>query len=102
MPAARLKASPVKMGGSGGGGGGGGGGRGGDVVENDHDERNLYFAAEEVEAAEIMYEAFRATKGADGQPIETKQWSMETASRVQVREHNIILTYYSKRTLAAV
>ena len=79
MQVARPKASPVKMPFSGGYWGGGGGG---DVGNDDH----LYFAAEEVEAAEIMYEAFRATKGPDGQPIETKQWSMETASRVQVRE----------------
>ena len=83
-----MKASPTKMpfedswGGDGGGGGidGGGGGGGGRSEDDD------YFAAEEVEAAEIMYEAFRATKGPDGHPIDTERWSLETESRVQVRE----------------
>lgn len=62
------------------GDGGGGVEEGG--VGNDDD---AYFAADEVEAAYIMYEAFRATKGPDGQLIDTDEWSVETELRVQVR-----------------
>jgi hypothetical protein len=37
-----------------------------------------------VEAADIMYEAFRATKGPDGRLIDTERWSEETESSVRV------------------
>lgn len=61
-----------------------------DVNEEEDDDEDeddaAWFAAEEVEAAEIMYEAFRATKGPDGQIIDTEQWTVETKSRVQVRD----------------
>ena len=43
------------------------------------------FASEEVEAARIMYDAFRATKGPDGELIDTEEWSAETEARVEVR-----------------
>lgn len=43
------------------------------------------FASEEVEAARIMYDAFRATKGPDGELIDTEDWSAETEARVEVR-----------------
>lgn len=43
------------------------------------------FASEEVEAARIMYDAFRATKGQDGELIDTEDWSAETEARVDVR-----------------
>jgi hypothetical protein len=33
-----------------------------------------------------MFEAFRATKGPDGQPIDTERWSADTEARVQVRD----------------
>ncbi len=42
------------------------------------------FASEEVEAARIMYDAFRATKGPDGELIDTEDWSAETEARVEV------------------
>ena len=43
------------------------------------------FAADEVEAAGIMFDAFRATKGPDGERIDTARWSAETEARVEVR-----------------
>ena len=43
------------------------------------------FAADEVEAARIMFDAFRATKGPDGERIDTARWSAETEARVEVR-----------------
>ena len=43
------------------------------------------FASEEVEAARIMYDAFRATKGPDGELIDTQDWSAATEARVEVR-----------------
>ena len=33
------------------------------------------FLKEEVEAAQMMYDAFRAIKGADGSVIDTRDWS---------------------------
>ena len=32
-----------------------------------------------------MYDAFRATKGPDGELIDTEEWSAETEARVEVR-----------------
>ena len=43
------------------------------------------FLKEEVEAAQMMYDAFRAIKGADGSVIDTRDWSEGTAIRVKVR-----------------
>ena len=41
------------------------------------------FLKEEVEAAQMMYDAFRAIKGADGSVIDTRDWSEGTAIRVR-------------------
>lgn len=49
------------------------------------DQGTMPFAMEEVEAAQIMYDAFRATKGPDGVVIDTELWSVETDARVEVR-----------------
>ncbi len=49
------------------------------------DPDDVPFASEEVEAARIMYDAFRATKGPDGEVIDTDLWSQETEARVEVR-----------------
>ena len=49
------------------------------------DQGTMPFAKEEVEAAQIMYDAFRATKGPDGVVIDTELWSVETDARVEVR-----------------
>ena len=43
------------------------------------------FLKEEVEAAQMMFDAFRAIKGADGSVIDTRDWSEGTAIRVKVR-----------------
>lgn len=43
------------------------------------------FLKEEVEAAQMMYDAFLAIKGADGSVIDTRDWSEGTAIRVKVR-----------------
>ena len=43
------------------------------------------FLKEEVEAAQMMYDAFRAIKSADGSVIDTRGWSEGTAIRVKVR-----------------
>ena len=43
------------------------------------------FAAEEVEAAQIMFDAFRAVKGPDGELIDTARWSSSADAQVKVR-----------------
>ena len=43
------------------------------------------FAAEEVEAAQIMFDAFRAIKGPDGELIDTARWSASADAQVEVR-----------------
>ena len=40
------------------------------------------FAAEEVEAAQIMFDAFRAVKGPDGELIDTARWSSSADAQV--------------------
>jgi hypothetical protein len=54
-------------------------------IERNSDEDDVPFASEEVEAARIMYDAFRAVKGPDGEVIDTERWSAETETRVEVR-----------------